>query len=304
MNQSSSLPPIVAGADQVADSVGLEDLVRVVPVDGAWRNRTCLLNVGGQVLGGQLAAHCLMAAAAESPDSVANSIQVTFVSAADPGQEFRVGVTNLRDGRRLAHRQVQLEQGGRVAVSALVTLRFSATPASPSMAIQNCTMPCVPPPEKCPLRHPEAAEGDPLVIAVIGGHPYFEIRSTDGYRPGDTQSDQGRAWYWLRMCLAAGLPAATQQGLLTLASDFWFTLPLHGAAPRPWRPFATTSLDHTIWFHRAHDLAEWVLVETQCQQCDPDLGLIQARYWTREGQLVATIMQQALVRHIPQPNAI
>jgi len=290
------VPPVITGSDAVADADGLEDLVTLDQVDGAWRNRCCLLNVGGQVLGGQLAAHCLMAAAISSPDSTAHTLQLAFVQAANPKEPFHIKSADLRSGRRLSHRSVHLGQAGQVVATALVTLQSRASPPATVAWRANQEMPHVPPPEHCEPRSLNPSECDPLVVALAGGHPYLEIRSTRGYRPGDTQLADGRAWYWLRVPLARNLAPAAHYALLTLASDFWFTLPVHGATISPRTPFTTTSLDHTVWFHDHADLGEWLLVETQRLLLERDVGLMSARYWSRHGRPVATVMQQALIR--------
>ena len=57
------------------------------------------------------------------------------------------------------------------------------------------------------------------------------------------------------------------------------------------------SLDHAMWFHRPFRADEWLLYEC----CSPSAsggarGLATGRFFTRDGRLVVTAVQEGLVR--------
>lgn len=58
------------------------------------------------------------------------------------------------------------------------------------------------------------------------------------------------------------------------------------------------SLDHTIYFHnpRAFRADEWLLTEMESPWAGDARGLVFQRIWTKEGVLVATCMQEGVVR--------
>ena len=58
------------------------------------------------------------------------------------------------------------------------------------------------------------------------------------------------------------------------------------------------SLDHTIFFHKPLGFRadEWFLAEMECPWADDERGLVVERVWNREGVLVATCIQEGVVR--------
>ena len=58
------------------------------------------------------------------------------------------------------------------------------------------------------------------------------------------------------------------------------------------------SLDHTIYFHRPRDIRadEWLFSESESPWAGDGRGLVLQRIWNREGQLVASCVQEGLVR--------
>jgi acyl-CoA thioesterase-2 len=56
------------------------------------------------------------------------------------------------------------------------------------------------------------------------------------------------------------------------------------------------SLDHAIWFHRPFRADEWVLYDCASPSASGGRGLAAGRFFTRAGSLVATVVQEGLVR--------
>ena len=58
------------------------------------------------------------------------------------------------------------------------------------------------------------------------------------------------------------------------------------------------SLDHSIYFHRRRDLRadEWLFSEMNTPWAGDGRGLVLQRIWNRKGQLVATCVQEGLIR--------
>jgi hypothetical protein len=66
------------------------------------------------------------------------------------------------------------------------------------------------------------------------------------------------------------------------------------------------SLNHTIYFHKTdrYRADEWLLFEMQTPWADNERALVVQRIFTREGSLVATCVQEGLMRvkRKPEPN--
>ncbi|HSP03942.1 MAG TPA: hypothetical protein VLR27_10595, partial [Acidimicrobiales bacterium] len=58
----------------------------------------------------------------------------------------------------------------------------------------------------------------------------------------------------------------------------------------------SVSLDHSIWFHRPVDASGWLLSEMTPIASGHGRGLAIGSVRTRDGHLVATIAQEALLR--------
>uniref|UniRef100_A0AC35U321 Acyl_CoA_thio domain-containing protein n=1 Tax=Rhabditophanes sp. KR3021 TaxID=114890 RepID=A0AC35U321_9BILA len=59
----------------------------------------------------------------------------------------------------------------------------------------------------------------------------------------------------------------------------------------------TTSLNHVIYFHHSDfDVNDWLLYETDTPNAFAGRAIIFCRFWTRDGRLVATVIQECLIR--------
>ena len=66
------------------------------------------------------------------------------------------------------------------------------------------------------------------------------------------------------------------------------------------------SLDHTIYFHRPRDIRadEWLFSESESPWAGDGRGLVLQRIWNKEGQLVASCVQEGLVRLVQSENGM
>lgn len=60
-----------------------------------------------------------------------------------------------------------------------------------------------------------------------------------------------------------------------------------------------TSLDHAVWFHRPFRADEWLLVAQRSPSWSVGRGFSTAEVFTREGTLVASIVQES-VQWVPR----
>ncbi len=69
----------------------------------------------------------------------------------------------------------------------------------------------------------------------------------------------------------------------------------HGMAPHADR-MLVASLDHALWFHRRFRADEWLLCDVTSPSASGGRGLATGRFFARDGRLVATVLQEVLMR--------
>lgn len=61
------------------------------------------------------------------------------------------------------------------------------------------------------------------------------------------------------------------------------------------------SLDHAVWFHRPFRADEWLLFDQESPTASSSRGLARGEFYTADGRLVASVMQEVLIRRTVQP---
>ena len=90
------------------------------------------------------------------------------------------------------------------------------------------------------------------------------------------------------------------QAVLAYASDYnLLTTALlpHGAAAAIGN-VQLASLDHAMWYHRSFRMDEWVLFAIDSPSASGARGFTRGSIFTREGALVASVVQEGLVRPV------
>lgn len=88
------------------------------------------------------------------------------------------------------------------------------------------------------------------------------------------------------------------QYMLAYASDFQFlptALYPHGVSY--WQPnFQIATIDHAMWFHRPFRFDDWLLYCVTSPSASSGRGLVSGKVFNRQGQLVASTMQEGVIR--------
>jgi acyl-CoA thioesterase-2 len=103
---------------------------------------------------------------------------------------------------------------------------------------------------------------------------------------------------WMKTTGPVGDERGIHQALLAYMSDAFLIdvcLIVHG------RHFdgsgiQVASLDHALWFHEDFRADEWLLHTVEAERIGGGRGLAKGSFYTREGRLVATTMQQGVMR--------
>ena len=66
-----------------------------------------------------------------------------------------------------------------------------------------------------------------------------------------------------------------------------------------WDRIFAVSFDHSVWFHRPIRFDEWVLYSTTSPVAADSRGLGTGHFFDSAGQLLATVVQEGIVKHFP-----
>ena len=256
-----------------------------------------------RAFGGQVAAQSLVAAGRTVAGHAVHSLHGYFMRPGDPRRPIVYLVDRIRDGRSFTTRRVTAVQGG----EAIFSLSASFQKAESGVDHQFA-MPDVPGPEALASfvrAEPQAggsaqAEGgeDTDGLGPVMRH-IVEMRFVD-------EAWQGRAAHGLglqqRLWLRAVEPLPADPLLHVCAMAYLSDLTLAATANLPHagrQLLQMASLDHAMWFHRAFRADEWLLFVQDSPSASGARGLARGEFYSREGALVASTVQEALMRHAP-----
>jgi acyl-CoA thioesterase-2 len=256
-------------------------LLALEPVDeDAWLAPTPDVEGPGRLFGGQVASQSLRAATLTVDGGRrAHSFHAYFIRPGRPGTPLRLEVDRTRDGRSFTTRRVTASQED----EPIFTLEASFHIDEPGDDWQEPAAMDVPPPEDS-----GAAEG---FLAHFDARSPVEIRSVRPWEPGAPVHP-----FWVRA--RTGLPddVGLHASVLAFMSDM--AVVAGARAPTAARPmeFVAASLDHAVWIHRPERVDQWLLFSVVPMTNFGARGLAHGTFHTEAGVLVATVMQEALLR--------
>lgn len=237
-----------------------------------------------------------LAAARTCPERSLHSLHTYFLRPVVPGAAVELAVERLRDGRRFAHRRVQVRMHDRL----LCELVASFTAAGEGVEYQDAVIdPATPPAEDLPTEEDVArAEGWSLEgPGPIGGPLEWRWIGIPWQLEATTMPSRYRAWVRPRFPLAQdrALNAAALAFLSDYHSHFSVARKLRG----PFEPYGYTSLDQVLWLHRDRSWDDWWLLSTESDVAHAGRAFTRRLLHSRDGQLIASMAQEQLI-----PDAI
>ncbi len=294
LSQSNPFPddPDLEREDAFAfETIGV-DRFRVQP------GRSGLLRLfGGAVLSQSLAAAQLTVPA----EKVAHSLHAYFLKPGLTDRPVELSVTRESDGRSFANRMVRMTQDGAPIVNLMAS--FKTAEAAPSHSL---SMPQVPPPDALPRLDDLIAQyGERLPERhrpFWQRRQMFDWRPVEAYRFDERSVGPSTRALWFRLNGVEDGGAATQQRLLTYASDMHIFHTALAPLGLGWANdfLQSSSLDHAIWFHDSFRVDDWLLYVLESPAASNALALGRGHIFRRDGQVVATVSQQGLVRMLPE----
>jgi len=250
-----------------------------------------------RVFGGQVASQALVAAARTVPsDRRVHSLHAYFLRPGDTRVPIIFDVERTRDGKSFTTRRVKAIQHGQTIFA--LSCSFQVDEPGLDHAI---SMPEVPPPDSLPtFAERLATTGNPIAEYSSIAKPFDVRYITDPPwqgriavpRPGA----ENRVW-----CRAAGtlpdddLLHVCVMAYLSDASLLDSVLANHGVSPIVDK-LQMASLDHAMWFHRPFRADEWMLYDTTSPSASGARGLAMGYFFSADGALLSTVVQEGLVR--------
>jgi acyl-CoA thioesterase-2 len=252
-----------------------------------------------RIFGGQVLAQSLAAAMRTIDDArPMHSLHSYFLLAGDPKIPVIYEVERVRDGGSFTTRRVKAIQNGR----AIFVLSASFQRVEDGFDHQ-LPMPQVPAPEHLPdareIVTKYADQLPPGALAYLMRERPIELRligleqrykRTVGVRP--------EQYVWLRAAGTLPDDERIHQCVLAYASDFTLldtALIPHGRLMFD-ADLQLASLDHAIWLHRSFRADEWLLYAQESPSASGARGLSRGSVYRRDGTLIATVMQEGLMR--------
>ena len=244
------------------------------------------------VFGGQVLGQSLYAAAVTVPERRVHSLHSMFILPGNHRLPIDYEVERVRDGGSFSTRRVVAYQEGR----RIFVMSASFQTAEEGLSHQR-PAPASPDPETL-----ASSIGEWKKLADAGKRPFRPVPvDFRADHPGDIYSGHNgkpNKQVWTRSPAALPDDTLTHETLFAYVSDYgllWTSLQPHNISMGDPR-LQIASLDHTIWFHRPFRMDEWLLFAMESPNASGGRGLCFAHVYNQQGELVATLAQEGLIR--------
>lgn len=253
-----------------------------------------------RIYGGQAVGQALLAAGRTVPaERRAHSLHGHFIHPGDPRAPVLYHVERVRDGGSFTTRSVRATQNA--VTIFLLTASFQRREQGFSHQAHRTTAPA---PEEVPDFEDTI---DPEYLADATWLPHLRANVAVDFRfpeeyprvanaRGEARPPRQRAW--VRTAERLPVDPLTQAAGFAYTSDLFLlssALPPHAVTiDEPGMQLA--SLDHSVWLHQDFRSDEWHLYEQEGLWTGGGRGLARGHLYDRDGVLVASTMQEGLLR--------
>ena len=257
----------------------------------------------GRVYGGQVIAQSVVAASKTVPGNrLPHSVHGYFIAAGDIHQDLLFDVEQLHDGRSFSARRVNVTQSQGPILTAIASFQEQG---QAGVEFADPFPDDVPSPETLTsakqLMKPYAKQS-PFADYYYEKSP-FDIRHVSptimlGADNESAKADSGRQLVWMKADGSVDVPQITHRAMLALGCDQIMMEPVLRRAglsiATPGISFA--SIDHSMWWYRDVDINQWHLYVQDTPTAAHGRGLGVAKVYSQDGELVAAIAQEAMIR--------
>lgn len=253
------------------------------------------------LFGGQVMGQAIAAAQLTLPEGrVAHSFHAYFLLPGDAKKPVVFDVQTVRDGRSFSTRRIKAIQNGR----SIFYMTASFQQPEPGLEHQFAVMPDVPSPESLP-RDTMFDEVAPESMSTrmreaLGYHKPIDMRSVQQIDPVSPGVHEPKRYIWMRAEEVLHGNVHLNQAMLSYASDYHFlstAIQPHDVSVRD-KNLIMATIDHAVWFHHPFDFDDWLLYCAESPFSGGARGLVRGQFFNRQGKLVASSMQEGLMRKV------
>lgn len=252
------------------------------------------------VFGGQVLAQAINAATRTITNKrVLHSMHSYFLEAGDLKLPIIYNVDIVRDGGSFSVRRVSAEQNGKTIF--ILSASFQKKEEGHNHQIEiNHT-----------IKQPEELMSWTEILDQFGEvipkktKGFLEAERPVEFKPVELVNPFNKedlptftnVWFKLKGD-ASHLDLATRQQVLTYISDYNILAAVMNrhASKAHWGNTQTASLDHSMWYFRDFDFDDWLLYAIESPNSSGARGFAKGNIFTRDGQLIASVAQEGLLR--------
>ncbi|MBN6778578.1 acyl-CoA thioesterase II [Pseudoclavibacter alba] len=250
----------------------------------------------GRVFGGQVAAQSIVAAARTVPeDRVIHSMHGYFIRPGDIHSPITLSVARLHDGGSFTTRRVQAYQYGKTIWSMICSFQLEQNGFAHCEAMPEG----LPAPEDLPAEAGEIeAAGEQLANYWMHRRPFITRHVDQPIYTTPAAEATAQQALWVKAVDTMPDDPVLHQAAIAYFADYTILEPVlrrHGITwtdPR----LRLASLDHGVHWHRPARVDDWLLYVQNSTAAQGGRGLTLGRIYTRDGELVASITQEGMVR--------
>ncbi|MCV2884133.1 thioesterase family protein [Aestuariibacter sp. AA17] len=252
------------------------------------------------LFGGQVMGQALAAAQRTIPEGrISHSFHSYFLLPGDANKPVVYDVENVRDGRTFSTRRIKAIQNGKNIFYMTASFQLPEE----GLSHQYADMPDVPKPEdvKPDIKFYEDCidQLSERMREALSYHRPLDIRSVNAGDPLKPEISEPERCVWMK-ANESFANIHLNQAALAYASDYHFlatSLQPHGISVRN-RNLRMATIDHAMWFHHPIKFDEWLLYKTVSPFSGGARGLVRGQFFNQKGLLVATTMQEGLMRQV------
>ena len=252
----------------------------------------------GIVFGGQVMGQALSAAQITvEQNRKVHSFHSYFLRPGDVNKPIIYDVEKIRDGNSISTRRIKAIQFGKPIF--YMTASYQA--AEPGFEHQ-IKMPQVTAPEELISEQEYAFQlrdilPDNICDKFVCDKP-IEIRHEQLVHPMNPVAIEPKRNIWIKANGNVPDDQGVHKYLLAYASDFnLLPTALLPHARSFWEPnLQVATIDHSMWFHHDFRLDDWLLYSVESPVASNGRGLVKGHFFNREGVLVASTIQEGVIR--------
>jgi len=255
----------------------------------------------GIIFGGQVLGQALHAAYQTVPkDRFAHSMHGYFILPGNTRKPVEYEVDTIRNGGSFTTRRVVAFQDDKAIFNMSASFQVKQEGIDHQVSIPNVLPPEVLLPDYEQIESLKETDPD-LHFRLTITHPNaIEFRPVENLYTEGLKACTARRHVWFKSREEIKVDLPMQHQLLAYASDYNLLttslLPHINEIDR--KRLFLASLDHAIWFHRDLQIDDWLLYATDSPSAGNSRALCRGDIFNRNGELVASVAQEGLVREI------